>query len=222
MELKYCSMNRISDDDCRSLIGWLAGRNQFSDVSELLSCCGSRLQGKQLWVLAHCDDGVTWGRVSDDTLLLSCTQVERWSTPEISESNLQQVRVFGDEAELLIWLVDRESGRFRGRVLKDDLSYGQDDPFRPKDETYLIAATGVAPDGAATAQGFTVVSDAGGRTQVLPLELSPEDFGANKFPVGLSVRHYFNQDSESGSARIAGSRLLSLRRIAEGEQVTEI
>lgn len=51
------------------------------------------------WLLAHCDDGVVWGKWSQkqNHWLLSNVEFAEYGkvSPEITQENLQQLRVFG-------------------------------------------------------------------------------------------------------------------------------
>jgi hypothetical protein len=60
--------------------------------------------------------------------------------------------------------------------------------------------------------GFSHIADGTGAEQVIPIEVSNEQL--EKRSVRLCVRHYYEQDDESGSARIAATRLVNLA--AEG------
>jgi CRISPR-associated protein (TIGR03984 family) len=160
--------------------------------------------------LAHCDDGVTWGRVDDGKAVLSSEQFPNWKTPSPHAKNLQQLRAFGLEGELLLWRDEDNFTEHKGRILTDVHNARRTGPTRPKDECYLIAARRAIAGANSSKDGFTVVTDVDGRIQVVPLPLTDQDFEEGKFPLRLRVRHYFTTDEENGCVRIAASRLVDL------------
>jgi CRISPR-associated protein (TIGR03984 family) len=156
--------------------------------------------------LAHCDDGVVWGRLSDASWKFAPERFREF-TPVLSSQNLQQLRVFGAQSETLIWRTD---DGFRGRVLSDS-SQSVEDWGKPLDEEWVLLGDRVKVQ---TADGFTAVEDATGSRQVVPVECFEKDFIVGKkvgiSPLRLRVRHYFEQDERSGSVRIAATRLVEL------------
>ncbi len=156
------------------------------------------------WAFAICDDGVTWGRLVDN----------RWDMgnehypdlcPGVTAMDLQELRLFGDIGELMIW---RVQDGFAGRVLTDnqlpDTKYLQ--PF--DEEQVLIGTRVLQNDGA-----FTRVTNSAGLEQALPLSAGDASTVFRQSPFRLLVRHYLEQDKDTGVVRVAVSRLVNLKEV---------
>jgi CRISPR-associated protein (TIGR03984 family) len=161
------------------------------------------------WLLAHCDDGVTWGyrrgdrwKIASDSLPDLC--------PQITSINLQQLRLFGnDSGELLAWRVD---GGFQGRTLQDE-ARDLADWAEPMTESRVLVGDRKFGE---SLDGFTVVGDGYGSRHAVPIECTDEDFGTEGrspyHPLRMTIKHYFNRDEQTGVVRIAASRLVSIRK----------
>src|SRR5947199_5744016 len=74
------------------------------------------------WLLAHADDGVIWGRLDGGRLVTSFEAAAGDGgalgvCPELRTVTLQQARLFGPAAELLLW---RDGGgRWQARLIRD-------------------------------------------------------------------------------------------------------
>jgi len=144
------------------------------------------------WLLAHADDGVIWGQVRDDGLHLSSAVFPSVSPPLRAET-LQQARLFGPEAELLLW--KNETG-WQARIIQD--ASGENGEYY--DETHLLWGTDVEE----RQDGFALLRE--GREGLRHAPPLPENVPP---PVHLRVRHYVKYDSD-GQAYIAYSRLVAL------------
>jgi CRISPR-associated protein (TIGR03984 family) len=190
-ELAGCLLRGLDVGACERYIAWLRAEAVDGPLSE-----AAELE----LALAHCDDGVTWGRYD--------REAKRWQlghqhvpsvSPAIRRTTIQEVRMFGPRCELLIW---RSDGSFRGRVLKDSGEPRDGaDPLRPADERRIVRGTQVR---GTYARQFTHVTDGTGAEQVLPIEVS------DPRSVRLHIRNYFQQDPNSGAVRIAATRLVTL------------
>lgn len=195
-----CSMAPIDQAGCEQIVAWLVGEGDSAPDN-----FGTGFA----WALAHSDDGVTWGRFDEDA--------GRWwlghnAVPEVSPpirlGALQELRMFGDHGELLIWRSDQG---LRGRFLQDSEGGGnthlrQDtDPFRPSEEGRLLRGDRIV---GSAGGGFTRLTDATGAEQVLPISL--DETQLRKREVRLHVRHYWAQDADDGTVRIAATRLVKL------------
>ncbi len=74
------------------------------------------------WLLAHADDGVIWGRCDAGGLITSRTALEEGGetdpcSPPLRAVTLQEARLFGPTAELLLWR--GEQGGWQARVIRD-------------------------------------------------------------------------------------------------------
>ena len=82
-ELFGCALTSFSED--QALLAWVKGEGLLINEAT----------GTQ-WLLAHCDDGVVWGRCEQGKWQLSSGPFPDVS-PELSAENLQQLRLFGKE-----------------------------------------------------------------------------------------------------------------------------
>jgi CRISPR-associated protein (TIGR03984 family) len=158
-------------------------------------------QGKRRnlsYFLAHADDGVLWGHISDDRLVLSgdaFTEVK----VELRAATLQQARLFDLDGELLVWRGDGEN-EWHGRYLAD----GQLPQDKILEETHRLWGTASDPPG--SRDGFTLMQDgAQGFQHAPPLVLSRDERAV------LTVRHYLQED-EQGQAYVALSRLTKITK----------
>jgi len=192
-ELKGCTIERLDNDACQAVLNWVTkGAESFQE-------------GVFSWLLTHCYDGVTWGRfniVTKDWLLSS----KPFSTlcPRVSESNLLEIRLFGSEREIMIW---RTENGFSGRCLIDKQEQDNNDPCRPDNETRILLGDRVLEP---SKEGFTRVGTARGLQQAVPIECIDKDFADGRWPLRLKMRHYFEQDDETGAVRVAASRLVNI------------
>lgn len=158
------------------------------------------------WLLAHADDGVTWGRFEDGTLLTSdCIDPEISKiSPPLCVETLQQVRLFGPEGELLLW---RDGDRqWHARLIRDVKLSKEADWQEAVDESYILWGTNTKLKG----KGFTLMSDgAQGLRHAVPLEVHGT-YDEQSRPLRLKVRHYVKEDVRDGYTRIVASRLVKL------------
>lgn len=162
------------------------------------------------WLLAHCEDGVIWGKYADGNLKLSCDQDAfhiralglRWET-------LQQARLFGEPADLLIWRGPQD--RWHQTLRRDDP--GSD--VEVINERHLLWGDRQAPSPSVSNDFMQVVEGAQGIVHAPPIASAPTSETKPSARARLQVRHYLDEDKESGAVRIAYSRLVKL--IAPGE-----
>jgi CRISPR-associated protein (TIGR03984 family) len=193
-----CTLKSLDPQSCSSWLDWAisAGPPDAKDVD---------------WLLAHCDDGVVWGRRNGDRWELSSSAFPEIS-PALAESNLQQLRLFGAKREILIWKAD---GGLQGRELADaDTPMSDDDPLRPSEERLVLLGDRLdhrIPN--PCRNDFSVVADGRGSRHAVPIRCHEGLFrrdGAPWWPLRLRVRHYFESDPRSGVVRIAASRLVQV------------
>jgi len=144
------------------------------------------------WLLAHADDGVIWGELRTDGLHLSGDAFPEFSPP-LRAVTLQQARLFGSQAELLLW---KDETGWRARLIRD----GAGESGEYYDETHLLWG-----DKAEQQQdGFVLVRQgAEGLRHAPPL---PQEA---RLPACLQVRHYLAYDPD-GQAYITCSRLVTI------------
>ncbi|MCB9139701.1 MAG: TIGR03984 family CRISPR-associated protein [Caldilineaceae bacterium] len=170
------------------------------------------------WLLAHSDDGVNWGKFDGGRLIISrdvaCEDEKRY-VPELDATRLIELRLFGPDAELMLW---RTSGGMAGRLLDDRQ---MDKNVETRWERRLL--WGVQTDTDRNLKdGFIVVSEADGLRHVVPWADEETQPGPQDNPVHrlyLTAKHYLDFD-EDGQAFVAASRLAdicSLNRREESE-----
>ena len=192
MMLHGCRIAPLSSDTCHSIVASIVE----SRVSLPLM--------NQSWALAHCTDGVAWGRHDGNVWRFSASAFPDVA-PVITLANLQEIRFFGKEEELLIW---RESDTFLGRVLAE-----ADGIVVPLDVSRVLVGDRILQE---PRDGFTVVGDGAGSVHCPPITCTAESFTNRRWPLRLLVRNYFKEDPSTGAMRIAASRLVDLVMYTEG------
>jgi CRISPR-associated protein (TIGR03984 family) len=161
------------------------------------------------WLLAHCDDGVTWGyRDASGWHLASASGLG----PEPTRKNLQQLRLFGHTRELLLW---RHGTDFHGRTLADASTESLETWAKPKPECRYLVGRKIAGD---QKDGFSVLGDDFGSRHAVPIVCTEDDFKKSRYPLRLELKHYFHREEETGVVRIAASRLVRLWNAAREEK----
>ncbi len=157
------------------------------------------------WLLAHAEDGVIWGRVQDGQLLTS-HEAAPGLAPALDAATLWTARLFGEQAELLLW---REDDGLHGRWIVD-LDGGSAPWSASLDEEQILWGDTCE----AAPHEFTILADgAQGLVHVAPLRVTAR--GQQDRPLRLQVRHYLAAD-ETGAERVVASRLVGLREVNHG------
>ncbi|MCB1058430.1 MAG: hypothetical protein KDD11_23250, partial [Acidobacteria bacterium] len=150
---------------------WIGSLLGDTDAGSAALSEGVALGGSQglEWLLAYCDDGVVWGRRDspERAWQLSSSHAPDLC-PVIGRANLQQLRLFGKGAEVLLW---RSEGGFRGRRLEDGAPVTG--PDRPADETRILVGNRWLKSYPGS---FSRVRDADGREQAIPIACEAADF----------------------------------------------
>jgi CRISPR-associated protein (TIGR03984 family) len=149
------------------------------------------------YLLAHAEDGVIWGHFKDGKLVTSGDVFPQCA--KLRSHTLQQCRVFGEKAEVMLWKVGQN---WKARSIEDGY-LSKNDYICEKQILW-----GTQPE-EEHKKGFTLVSDGSqGLKHAVPL--TGINFnGKDSRPLRLKVRHYIDYD-ESGVARIYLSRLVNL------------
>lgn len=200
---EFCCLEKLVSEACHDHLQWVAGGTGDN-------VCSTKVK----WLLAHCHDGVTWGRLENHSWMFSSAAFPNVS-PIITNANLIELRLFGEDREVLIW---RTEGGFSGRCLTDDPIIDDNNPCRPDNETRILLGDRMLSP---SINGFTHVRTAKGLQQAVPLECMEKDFSVDNRPYGrwplrLEVKHYFEQDNEVGIVRISASRLVNVKNIFQG------
>jgi CRISPR-associated protein (TIGR03984 family) len=170
-----------------------------------------QMQAGRNFLLAHCDDGVIWGRRGTDKLLTSYDLAPEIS-PLLRLTTVQQLFVFGaDETE---WR--GEARLWRGERSWEESIVTQNPTNDCFDEDQVLWGTEVVT--LDNPQGFTRVREKQqqGLEQVVPVEVTEEQLQQRRLK--LRVRHFIQRDDETGEARIYLSRLVKVFASKEEEQ----
>lgn len=153
---------------------------------------------KLKYLLAHAEDGVIWGEFRDTQLVTTDSAFSK--LPQLRSCTLQQCRIFGETAEVMLWQSDES---FHARIIKDD----QDTEFIP--EHQILWGTQAEK----VSNGFTLVSDGqqGLRYAVPLIDIEFDNNQKLYRPLRLTVRHYIDYQDQTGLARIYLSRIASLK-----------
>lgn len=192
--LRGCRLEELTAKEKEDVLGWVI--NGDDPPKEAVSF---------QWLLAHCRDGVTWGRPGEQggAWLFSARAFPDLS-PEISRENLLELRLFGPDREILLW---RDETGFSARLIVDSDPL-ETDPCRPAEEERVLLGDRFIE----ARDGFTRVGSASGREQAVPLKCEPGDFADGHWPLRLAIRHYFAADPQTGAALIAATRLVAVGR----------
>jgi CRISPR-associated protein (TIGR03984 family) len=153
---------------------------------------------KLKYLLAHAEDGVIWGRFDADRLITSGDVFS--SFPQLRSQTLQQCRIFGEHGEVMLW---KTGQKWKTRTINDT---NQSD--RLPDEHQILWGT----KSEKVKDGFTIVADGQeGLRHAVPLADIPFDQNKNLYrPLRLTVRHYLEEDEDTGVVRVYLSRLVNL------------
>jgi CRISPR-associated protein (TIGR03984 family) len=155
--------------------------------------------GEPMWLLCHCDDGVTWGRYEGGVWRLG-SDVFPDLCPRPAAATLLELRLFSPVTEVLIW---RTHSGLRGRILRDSTQPNVDPACLPDDEERLLMIGRVID----RKEGFTRVANGAGAEMALPVQLGE---GLAAWP-RLRVRHYFACDEDTGCVRVVATRLVEVK-----------
>lgn len=192
--INACRIEQLSEEATRACFNWIIGGAEPAGN-----------HGRVAWLLAHCYDGVTWGRFDSDRQVWSLSSNPFPDLcPEITESNLIEMRLFGPYDETLIWRTDSE---FTGRRLIDEPEADLESPTRSDEEIRILIGDRMLGE---PKDGFTLVGTASGAEHAVPMVCAQSDFENRRWPLRLKVRHYFEKDDETGAVRVAATRLVDV------------
>lgn len=193
-----------------------------SGAKEVMEWLGEKAKEYDLkLLLAHADDGVIWGKIENGNLITSGKVIRNQATqaskdqaelaaaievcPELMTTTLQQVRLFSEKAELLLW---RDGDNiFQARLIRD--AKGDEKETAAWNESFDESQMLWGTHGTALSDGFTLLRDgAQGLRHAVPISVKLDTNDKGKIsPLYLTVRHYINQ---AGFARVVASRLVKL------------
>lgn len=175
---------------------YLIGKNK--EVTDLPGDLQKEVaEGNHLYLLAHLDDGVIWGYVTDKTLQLS-SQAFPDISPELHAAKLWELRLFGTDGEWHVW----RSGE---KLFSQTITEGMGNPKAAFDEEYILWGTIADGD---SKNGFQPFFESNlGIVHTPPAEVKTSE----RHSLKLVVRHYVEHD-ESGAAYVKISRLVDLKK----------
>lgn len=202
--------------ETRDAVSYIVAMNPQTDspenVAEWLADKNAQENLKAEFLLAHAEDGVIWGKFEEGKLITSFdvsfadAAIAKWGRAKLRQETLWQARIFGADAELLLW---RDGDNvFHARVLREGTrtnGSASDVIYHTSfDEPQLLWGTDVVET---SPKGFTLLSDgAQGLRHAVP-KLVTGEYKEKTRPLRLWVRNYLSED-ESGFNRVAANRLL--------------
>lgn len=199
------------------------------DLSELKTWLEEKAKAYNLeFLLSHLDDGVVWGKMLGNGHLAISGEVLKkmeqqdniqvqatyGAAPELRLETLQQARLFGEKAELLLW---RDGdGNLRARLIEDTDDAATATWLQCFDEPQLLWGTHGIPAKVEADnemnEKFTLIWEGSqGMHQIIPikLEVDGENKIVEKKEPKLRVRHYLNKEKDR-EARVVASRLVGI------------
>jgi CRISPR-associated protein (TIGR03984 family) len=167
---------------------------------EAVAWLEKQMSDERPWLLAHADDGVIWGKRGDGGRLITSHDLAEYVSPELRFVTLQQVFVFGERGgEVRLW---REDDGWQARLITD---VSDEEPI---DEAHILWGTEVIANYPNV--GFTHVREKRqqGLDHVVPVIVTEKQLEERQLK--LLVRHFVEYDEETGEARIALSRLVTV------------
>jgi CRISPR-associated protein (TIGR03984 family) len=172
---------------------------QLSDKESLKQWIEKQQKNYKLqYLLAHAEDGVIWGKFENDKLV---TAECLWDqSPPLKPTTLQQCRIFGKEAEVMLW---RKEDGWQARVIQD----------APEVDCIIEKQMLWGNQIEKSEKGFTLLTDGQqGMRHAVPItdiSIDPKKSKSSPRLVYLHVKHYVNYDT-AGIAFIRWSRLLDI------------
>jgi len=153
------------------------------------------------YLFAHAEDGVIWGKFDKNNLTTSGDIFNQLAKLQLH--SLQQCRIFGERCEVMLWKV--------GKIWKSRSITDANNPDCLSDEHQILWGTKPEQE----KDGFTLVADGQeGLRHAVPLVNIPFNQSKNLYrPLRLIVRHYLEEDKDTGIVRIYLSRLVNLNGI---------
>ncbi|MDY7006113.1 MAG: CRISPR-associated protein Csx19 [Cyanobacteriota bacterium] len=74
-------------------------------------------QSQLNYLLIHGEDGIIWGKCENSELITPNQAFPNENLPELRLETLQQCRIFGEKAEVLLW---RKTNNWKARLIPDN------------------------------------------------------------------------------------------------------
>ncbi len=173
-----------------------------SDIREWFE--GQAPRTSSVYLLAHADDGVIWGRCDNGQLITANDVMPGSVSPELRADTLQQARLFWSGGEIFLWR-DGDRGTFKARSVNEDRPNGAPTYLEAFDEAQILWGDHVE----AVKSGFSRMSDgAEGLRHIVPIPVTA--VRTDHRPLRLVVRHYVEEDDQ-GVVRVVLSRLVDIK-----------
>jgi CRISPR-associated protein (TIGR03984 family) len=167
---------------------------------------------KLVYLIAHADDGVIWGKHGASGMQLSVDYFPQGQLA-LRATTLHTARLFAAHAEILLW---RDGDEWAARIIEDRANPVETEHAASTDELPAFAAVEVIDEdyllwgnqveAAVSGAPFLQVSEGKqGIVHAPPISVAPEAQDAAR----LQVRHYLRADG-SGAVRMVASRLRSV------------
>lgn len=150
------------------------------------------------FLLAHADDGVIWGKLTEKDKLVTSHDCDPNISPPLHNKTLQQAFIFGEQGEVRLW---RDGDQWRSCPITDDQRENT------IEEAQIPWGTEVVKN---YPHQFTHIREKRqhGMDHIVPIEVAEDDLQARR--LRLLVRHFIRTDPHTGEARIALSRLVNI------------
>ena len=218
LQIHHASISPLTSAEAAAIWQWVAE----------VGPAPSGLPDDLKWLHATFDAGLVWGRLESDRWLTGQKVFDGDLVPDLCRVALWELRLFGPSAEVLIWPEGDdvgESAPLAGRVLADDpaapppstgdagTQLGELSSLTgPLDDHRLLFGDGLVDD-ERNGQGFSLIGDATGARQVVPLKLEKRHFdNGRSWPTALSIRQYLETEPSTNATRIAATRFVDLIR----------
>jgi CRISPR-associated protein (TIGR03984 family) len=181
--------------------GWhVSGIDSPTSQEDIIEWIRDRMNAEMCWLLAHADDGVIWGRLTDDGKLVTSHDVAPHVSPVLRWLTLQQAFIFGKPGEVRLWCDDTG---WQARMTTDAGASAD-----ASDELQILWGTIVVES--YPQDEFTHVRESRqyGMDHVVPVKVKNEDLDSRR--LRLRVRHFIDYDEDTGEARIVLSRLVNI------------
>jgi len=156
------------------------------------------------WLLAHCTDGVTWGAASQGGAVVTAAGVRvDPPIPAPALANVQELRIFGPDAELLVWRTGDPAAPFLGRRLEA----GRPEPGAELRSRVLPLLGRATEELEHHGRRWTLLADGAGRRQIVPLSGLPQGI---ECPAVVDTIEYTDTDTD-GVVRVANRQVVRLR-----------
>jgi len=200
LDLHGANITALSAEQALALWNWVSGADDPSATVVRFN-----------WLYGTFDDGVLWGRFDSGEWRLP-TAFEPL-VPSLRMETLWELRLFGPDEEIILWKEEGLDDSLRGRSLT---SAATTPGLAPLPSQLILTGDRIRPH-TENGNGFTLVTDATGARQVVPIDCTDDDFLNDDvvlWPLRVDVLHHLRSEPNTGQLHIAATRLLGLRKDA--------